>query len=70
LDPDESEDPTIKTGAMSLPKVTSQHHNDFKASAGAAAPRSWVVPTVVRLEAGAAEVGPNPVRPENLADGS
>lgn len=37
---------------------------------GAAARQAWIAPNVIRLEAGAAELGANPVRPEGLALGS
>ena len=56
-----------------MPNITHEYREGFEASAkadGAAARQEWMAPTVTRLEAGAAEVGPNPIRPEGLAQGS
>jgi hypothetical protein len=46
-----------------------QYRESFEASAGSGR-QAWIAPTVNRLEAGAAEAGPNPIRPEGLAMGS
>lgn len=56
-----------------MPKITHQYREGLEATASsgdAAARQGWIAPTVIRLEAGAAENGPNPIRPEGLAQGS
>ena len=58
---------------MRLPNMTHPYRDGFEASARsgtAPARQAWIAPNVIRLEAGAAELGANPVRPENLGMGS
>lgn len=56
-----------------MSKIAPQYREGFEPSADsstASARQAWIAPTVNRLEAGAAEAGPNPIRPEGLAMGS
>ncbi len=56
-----------------MPKIAPHYQEGLESSANsgtASSRQAWVAPTVNRLEAGAAEAGPNPIRPEGLAMGS
>ncbi len=56
-----------------MSNIKHQHREAFEASASsdaAAARQEWTAPAVFRLDAGGAEVGPNPINPEQLAWGS